>query len=89
MSDRIGAGARVKVDLPAVLVDSAGNNFACKLIDLSSEGFRAKLEEHVGLRSFEQLINGPQEYEIGVRWTSGGELGGLIIREAFKSNMIA
>lgn len=70
---------RIAMNAPAALVDSEGREVRCTLLDLSTNGFRAKLERPVTIASLVALKQGGNYYAIELRWTSGLELGGRLL----------
>lgn len=69
---------RVAINKPASLIDRDGKEALCTLLDLSVDGFRARLSHPVNLRELAMLRNGGETYGIEVRWASGLELGGRL-----------
>ena len=79
MADGTGFTPRVTVNAPAILVDREGKDHTCTLLDLSADGFRARLAKASDPRALVTLVSGTESYNIEVRWSSGLELGGRLV----------
>jgi hypothetical protein len=71
---------RIDLERNAVLIDSAGNARAVTILDVSSGGFKLRVEdlpqigEHVRLR-----VDGSGEIEAQIRWAVGDQAGGVFL----------
>jgi PilZ domain len=71
---------RIDLDRPAVLIDSEGSQQHVTVLDISSGGFKLKVEtlprigDHVRLR-----VEGSAEIEAQIRWAVRDEAGGVFL----------
>lgn len=71
---------RIDFERDAVLIDSKGNARAVTVLDVSSGGFKLRVEvlpaigEHVRLR-----VAGSGEIEAQIRWAVGDQAGGVFL----------
>ena len=71
---------RIDLDRPAALIDSEGSQQHVTILDISSGGFKLKVEtlprigDHVRLR-----VEGSAEIEAQIRWAVGDEAGGVFL----------
>jgi hypothetical protein len=71
---------RIDLDRPAVLIDSEGSQQHVTVLDISSGGFKLRVEtlprigDHVRLR-----VEGSAEIEAQIRWAVGDEAGGVFL----------
>ncbi|WP_427965387.1 hypothetical protein [Altererythrobacter sp.] len=70
---------RIAVNKEAILADEMGGEVACTLLDLSSDGFRAKLGSPHNPTTLVKLVCGDETYDIEIRWATGLEIGGRIL----------
>ena len=71
---------RIDLDRPAVLIDSEGSQQRVTVLDISSGGFKLRVEtlprigDHVRLR-----VEGSAEIEAQIRWAVRDEAGGVFL----------
>lgn len=71
---------RIDLDRPAVLIDSEGSQQHVTVLDISSGGFKLRVEtlprigDHVRLR-----VEGSAEIEAQIRWAVRDEAGGVFL----------
>jgi PilZ domain len=74
-----------RVDLlrPAVVIDANGAEFGVLLLDVSSGGFRLKVEEDLKIGEFVTLrVGNHDEFQAQIRWVLGDEAGGMFLTSA-------
>lgn len=71
---------RVDLRRPAVLIDSDGVEQDVTILDVSSGGFRLKVEETPRIGEFVTLrVERGEEYPTQIRWALGNEAGGVFL----------
>jgi hypothetical protein len=71
---------RVDVRRTAVLVDSDGGEAGVVILDVSSGGFRLKVEELPRIGEMVTLrVDKSEEYAAQIRWALGDEAGGVFL----------
>lgn len=79
MTDRSKLHPRIKVNQTAALIDMNGQEHACMLLDVSADGFRARLDEANNPTELVELKTKSSLCRIEVRWATGLDLGGRIL----------
>lgn len=76
----IKRGPRVDLRRPAVLVDSAGDEFGVIILDVSSGGFRLEVTESPRIAEFMTLrVERGAEFPAQIRWALGDQAGGVFL----------
>ena len=77
---QIKRAARLKIFHDAVLVDSAGQQYAVTVLDISATGFRARSEETLRIGEYLALrLAKYGDFQAQSRWSGGNEAGGMFL----------
>lgn len=79
---------RVDLQRPAVLVDSAGNEYVVTILDISSGGFKVQSEETLRIGEVVILrVDGSGDIRAQIRWALGDQAGGVFLSDVDFSAM--
>ena len=70
---------RIDVRRPAVLINSDGGVAGVVILDVSSGGFRLKVEELPRIGELVKLRVDKEEFPAQIRWALGDEAGGVFL----------
>lgn len=77
---QIKRAARLKIFHDAVLVDSAGRQYAVTVLDISASGFRARSDETLRIGEYVALrVPRYGDFQAQIRWSVGYEAGGMFL----------
>jgi hypothetical protein len=71
---------RIDVKLDAVITTAEGNSFAVLVLDLSAQGFRVEVDDHLIVGEHISLkVRTREAAEAVIKWTLGHEAGGQFL----------
>ena len=78
--DIVKRAPRIDVRRAAVLISSDGGETGVLILDISSGGFRLKVEETPKIGEFVTLrVEHGEEFPAQIRWALGSEAGGVFL----------
>ena len=77
---QIKRATRLKIFHDAMLVDSAGRQYAVTVLDISANGFRAETDETLRIGEYVALrVPRYGDFQAQIRWSIGKEAGGMFL----------
>lgn len=70
---------RIAIDRAAILEDSSGHQYDCRILDVSSQGFRLKVLESINGPAIQILRIDKEVYYVEIRWVTLEEAGGIFL----------
>ena len=77
---QIKRASRQKIFHDAMLVDSAGRQYAVTVLNISGSGFRAQSDETLPIGEYVALrLPSYGDFQAQIRWSVGNEAGGMFL----------